>query len=406
MHYSDCLIKAFILCLVSTAFTFFECSASPGDTAPQLRQLVQTTKPADSDVTVRILCTGDIMSHIPLVNSAWVPAKKQWDFSPLFEIVAPLLKSDDMTIGNLETVMAGDHYGIKGFPDFNAPQALAYGLQTSGFDFLTTCNNHSFDMGLKGLTKTLQRLDSLGILHTGTFMDSTPADRSCVVEIKGIKLGILAYAYRTNGKLPRRLARHMNLIDTAAIHGEIQKLKSKKVHGIICVMHFGEEYQNLPSREQKSLVRFLWKNGVDVVIGHHPPVVQPVLYDSLNNRFAAFSLGNFFTAQRNRNRDFGAIADITLLKKHNDSTVSIKRADVIITTLCRWSDSNRIRYTVLPLDSAVISNLPQNYPKNWKKKLDTLPYFKKHLKSLDGKFVYDSKPKTDTSGSGRRPSHP
>jgi poly-gamma-glutamate synthesis protein (capsule biosynthesis protein) len=214
-------------------------------------------------------------------------------------------------------------------------------------------------------------------------------------------LGILAYADRTNSDLKKRLARHINLIDTVAILREIHSLKSHNVHGIIAIMHFGNEYQAQPSKKQKSLVRFLWRNGVQIVIGHHVHVLQPAIYDSTNNRFVAFNLGNFFSAQRGGNKEYGGIADITLVKKPHDSIVSIKSAKVIITNLCRWRDARRIRYTVLPLDSAIIFNLPPNYPKYWKRKLDTLPFFKRHLKSLNGKFVYADKRKTDPPARGR-----
>ena len=395
------LLIVIIICLVPILFVFLDSGNAQDSAEINAADSTQAAAPADSEVSIRILCTGDIMSHMPVVNSVKTKDEKKWDFLSLFEIIAPLLESDDLTIGNLETVLAGDKYGIRGFPDFNAPQVLANDLKSSGFDLLTTSNNHAFDKGLKGLKNTLARLDTCGILHTGTFVDSVPDERSIIVDVKGIRLGIFAYTYRTNGKLSKRLARHINIIDTASMLDEINKVKSKNVHCIIGIMHFGNEYHKKPSREQKAIVRFLWRNGVQIVFGHHPHVLQPAVYDSVNNRFVIFSLGNFIGAQHGGNREYGGIADITLSKNSRDSTATIKSAQAIITCTVKWHDSLRTRYTVLPLDSAIISNLPSNYPRDWPGKTDTLPYFLKHLKSLDGKFAYDLEQKANPSDSGR-----
>lgn len=351
---------------------------------------VQPLITPDTAVTIRILCTGDIMTHMPVINASRVNTAKKFDFLPSFELIAPYLQSGDLTIGNLETVLAGDKYGISGYPNFNAPQVLANDLKESGFNLLTTCNNHSFDKGLKGLKNTLFHIDSLGFLYTGTFIDSAPAKRHILTEIKGCKIGILAYAYGINGTLSNRLSRYINTIDTVKIVNEIDSLKSNNADIIIAVMHFGNEYQMNPSEEQKLLVRFLWRQGVRIVIGHHPHVLQPAVFDTVNNRFAVFSLGNFYSAQKGKNKDFGGIAEITLKKMPDDSVFKIADARVVMSKVVTWTDSSAVRYTILPLDSSVIQSLPSHYPGNWLSKLDTLPFFTKHMNSMNGTFYYDT----------------
>jgi 2',3'-cyclic-nucleotide 2'-phosphodiesterase (5'-nucleotidase family) len=393
--------KNIVLCTLSIAMLFFIDSRAQSDTGVSLIAPVQPFIAPDTAVTIRILCTGDIMTHMPVVNASRVSTAKKYDFLPSFELIAPYLQSSDLTIGNLETVLAGDKHGISGYPNFNAPQVLANDLKESGFDLLTTCNNHSFDKGLKGLKNTLSHIDSLGFLYTGTFADSAPVKRHIMTEIKGCKIGILAYAYGINGTLSSRLSRYINIIDTANILQEIDTLKANNADIIIAVMHFGIEYQMNPSAEQKSLVQFLWRNGVQIVIGHHPHVLQPALFDTVNNRFAVFSLGNFYSAQKGKNKDFGGIADITLKKMPGDSLFKIADAHVVISGVVAWTDSSKLRYTILPLDSAVIQSLPSHYPSNWISKLDTLPFFTKHMNSMNGAFCYDTSEEQNPPDSSR-----
>ncbi|NLD93797.1 MAG: CapA family protein [Fibrobacter sp.] len=330
------------------------------------------------------------MTHTSVINAAKVKTVKKYNFLPSFELVAPYLQSGDLTIGNLETVLAGDSFGISGYPTFNAPQALANDLKEIGFDLLTTCNNHSFDKGLKGLKNTIHHIDSLGFLYTGTFTDSVPLKRHVMTEIKGCKIGVLAYTYGINGTLTSRTSRYINTIDTIKILNEINTIKSEKADIIIAVMHFGDEYHMTPSGEQKSLVQFLWRNGVQIVIGHHPHVLQPAVFDTAINRFAVFSLGNFYSSQKGNNKDIGGIADITIRKMPGDSLFKITDAHISIFNVVTWTDLSKLRYTVLPLDSTVIKSLPSQYPASWYSKMDTLPFFIKHLNSMNGIFFYDT----------------
>ncbi len=383
-------IKNIFLCTISIAVLFLIDSRAQSDSGTTLTTPASLSVTPDTAVTIRILCTGDIMTHASVINAAKVKTAKKYDFLPSFELVAPYLQSADLTIGNLETVIAGDSFGISGYPTFNAPQVLANDLKEIGFDLLTTCNNHSFDKGLKGLKNTLHHIDSIGFLHTGTFTDTVPHKRHIMTVIKGCKVGVLAYTYGINGTLNSRTSRYINTIDTIKILNEINSIKAEKADILIAVMHFGDEYQMNPSGEQKSLVQFLWRNDVQIVIGHHPHVLQPAVFDTANNRFVVFSLGNFYSSQKGNNRDIGGIADITVRKMPGDSLFKITDAHINVLSVITWTDILKQRYTVLPLDSTVIKSLPSQYPANWYSKMDTLPFFIKHLNSMNGIFFYDT----------------
>ncbi|RYD01942.1 hypothetical protein N752_27865 [Desulforamulus aquiferis] len=136
--------------------------------------------------------------HIPVVNSAKTP-DGQYDFKPIFSEVAEHLNSADLTIVNLETRLAGKEFGYSGYPLFNTPEALAKDLKDLGVDIVATANNHSLDMGWKGLVNTLDNLESANLCHMGTYRTLEEAQEVFVREVKGCKIGILNYAENTNG---------------------------------------------------------------------------------------------------------------------------------------------------------------------------------------------------------------
>lgn len=355
----------------------------------------------DTCTKIRIMCVGDIMTHFPQVSAAKVGKKGGYDFASQFEMVSPLLKEGDLVIGNLETVLAGDHFGFSGYPQFNGPQAIATCLKRSGFTLLTTANNHSFDQNLKGLKNTLHLLDSINILHTGTFANDSASEKSLIVSVKGIDIGVLSYTYGTNSILSDRLQKHINIIDSASILKEIEFLKKKNVAIIIASIHFGTEYSPQPSDEQKKIVNFLWQNSVAIVFGHHPHVLQPAIFDSLNNRYAIFSLGNFFSNQFGNNREFGGICDIIIsncLEKH---VFRIEKALVHPTCVYHWNDTKRTRFNILLLNNLPVSKLYNSNPGYMMKLGDTIKYFDQFLHSLDGNFTYEPLQKSSSSDSCR-----
>lgn len=337
------------------------------------------------------MCVGDIMTHFPLLHAAKVKSSKGYDFTSLFEMVSPLLKKADIVIGNLETVLGGDTCGLSGYPTFNGPQVLAVDLKTAGFTVLTTANNHSFDKSVIGLKNTIKLLDSVGISHTGTFANASISDRSLVISVKGHSIGILSYTYGTNGSLSKSIQKHINIIDTVSIQEEIKKLRDKKVEQIIASIHFGIENMMYPSKEQKKIVSFLWRNDVTIVFGHHAHILQPAVFDATNNCFAIFSLGNFMSNQVGNNREFGGIADITIEKSIPDSVFKIVSAIVHPTCMYRWIENSRSRYSILLLEELIARKLPPKYPVRMLKIADTLPFLNNHLQFLNGKFNYVQK---------------
>lgn len=268
---------------------------------------------AQDTTRLSITFVGDIMQHDSQIAAAYDTLSKGYDYSSCFQFVKPYLDSADLTIGNLEVTLAGPPY--KGYPQFSAPDELIKTLKDVGFDVLVTANNHCVDRGRSGLERTIMMLDSVGISHTGTFADTVNRlnDYPLIVQQNNFKLSILNYTYGTNG-MPVEKPNMVNLLDTAVIRMDLLKAKEANPDAIIVFMHWGAEYQSLPSKLQKGITDFCFQHGAMLVIGSHPHVVQPMEWRKDTGHFVAYSLGNFVSGQRKRYTDGGMMLNIELEK--------------------------------------------------------------------------------------------
>jgi len=303
---------------------------------------------AQDTTRLSLLFVGDIMQHDSNIAAAFNPVTGKYDYSACFEYVTPILQSADLTIGNLELTLAGKPY--KGYPQFSAPNELAYELKRAGFDVLVTANNHSVDRGKKGIERTIDVLDTLTMLHTGTFKDSVARVLTypLLVEKNGFRLSLLNYTYATNG-IPVPSPSIVNLIDTVQIKKDLEKARSQQSDAIIVFMHWGDEYQSLPNKEQKRLTNLCFREGAKLVIGSHPHVLQPMEWRKEKDQLIAYSLGNFVSGQRPRFRDGGAMLWVDLQKVNKDSIslTSIRHAKYELAWVQKSNDAKK-EFVMLP----------------------------------------------------------
>jgi poly-gamma-glutamate synthesis protein (capsule biosynthesis protein) len=297
-----------------------------------------------------LLFVGDIMGHDSQIAAAYDATTKKFDYSRCFQYVKPYIENVDLAIGNLEVTLAGPPH--KGYPQFSSPDALAQTLKAVGFDALVTANNHCVDRGKKGLERTIMMLDSLHIPHTGTFADTASRMNSypLLLEKNGFRLALLNYTYGTNG-LPVYKQNIVNRLDTAVMRKDLQRARELKPDVIVVFTHWGTEYQSLPSKEQKMLTEFCFKQGAQLVIGAHPHVIQPMEWRKEQNQFVAYSLGNFVSGQRKRYTDGGAMAYLELQKiaYAPDSTITtIDSAAYYLQWIQRTSGAKK-EYYILPV---------------------------------------------------------
>ncbi|MBT8383676.1 MAG: CapA family protein [Ignavibacteria bacterium] len=316
-------------------------------------EMQETPVARDSLLTASICFVGDLMCHSTQFNYARVGADT-FDFTGVYSEVKPYLQSANLTIGNLETVIAGKKKGFSGYPYFNAPDDFIYALKDAGFDLLITANNHSLDQGWGGVKRTIDVINKNKIHRTGTYTSQEDSDSIRIFMINSIKVAILAYTEHTNDvSFPKGKDFIVKLIDVKQIENDIKKARSKNVDMVLVHLHYGPEYNREPSAYQKEIVQKTILFGADIIIGGHPHVVQPFDFFESNNSkidsgFIAYSMGNFISNQRWRYSDAGVILNIQLAKNRFTDSVFISDVNYLPTWVFKGNTENGRKYIILP----------------------------------------------------------
>ncbi len=326
-----------------------------------------------------IVSIGDIMIHEPQLTGAKVPGKEEWDFSAFFKELSPYFAKADFSIANLETTFAGNagrKYG--GYPCFNTPDSLADAIKASGLSMVQTANNHSYDTGAKGFERTQQVLLEKGVPYIGTRL-SEDAPKYAVQELNGIRVGFVSYTYesgRRNGlKTLNGITvkeQHTNLINSfsysevdefySEVDSIMAEMKADGVEATIFYMHWGNEYKTTENSRQNALAQGLCDRGVDVIVGGHPHVIQPMEMltseDGEHKTVCIYSLGNAVSDQRVERMDScpsGHTEDGVLFyctfDKYSDGRVVLSDIDIIPTWVDKYLGVNGYQYTIYPLVS-------------------------------------------------------
>lgn len=336
-----------------------------------------------SEVTV--VNTGDIILHSTVLDGAKT-ANGGYDFSAFFIETDDYFKTADLATANLEVTLGGAESGaFSGYPAFNAPDSLLDVINDAGINLLTTANNHCYDTGLFGLKRTVQQLKLKGIDFIGT--KETTEDPTYVIKnINGIKLGITTFTYENtapegkksiNGNIVKPEANQLInsfsydrinefYVDAQAIVDDMEKSGAE---AIVFYMHWGEEYQLSANTWQKTIAQKLSNMGVDVIVGGHPHVVQPIELihseDSENTTVCIYSMGNAISNQRQELMDScpsGHTEDGMLFyytfSKYGDGTVKLSSVDIIPVWVNKYRGGSGYQYTMFPLETV---DMADNY---------------------------------------------
>jgi poly-gamma-glutamate synthesis protein (capsule biosynthesis protein) len=297
---------------------------------------------------ITLIFAGDVMQHSTQFKGA-LRSDGVYDFEPCFKFIKDEILSADLAIANLEVPLGGKPYS--GYPAFSGPDEIATDLKKIGFDVLVTANNHSCDKGSKGVKRTIDILDSFGIVHTGMFRneDERTEKYPLIITVKNFKIAILNYTYSTNGMNAKPFL--INRIDSVQILEDIKTAKSSSPDIIITLMHWGNEYERYPSDEQKKLTDMFFLNGVNLVIGAHPHVIQSMEKRySANGRcdkLVAYSLGNFVSNQPFPNTDGGAILKVSIVK--DELNPKIAWAGYNLIWVYKPKENGKTRHYILPV---------------------------------------------------------
>ena len=332
-----------------------------------------------------VVNTGDIILHSTVLDGAKL-SDDEYDFSAFFLEVDDYFKAANLATANLEVTLGGKESGaFSGYPAFNAPDSLLDVIKNSGLNLLTTANNHCYDTGLFGLKRTVQQLKLKGIDFIGT--KETTADPTYLIkDVNGIKLGITTFTYENtssggnksiNGNVVKPEAN--DLINSfsyerinefyAQAQAVVADMENEGADAVVFYMHWGEEYQLSANTWQKSIAQKLSNMGVDVIVGGHPHVIQPIelIYseDSENTTVCIYSMGNAISNQRQELMDScpsGHTEDGMLFyytfSKYGDGTTKLTGVDIIPTWVNKYRGDTMggWQYTMYPLENAEMAN--------------------------------------------------
>lgn len=313
-----------------------------------------------------LLFVGDAMQHqAQLDRASQLAGGKGYDYSDCFTLIAPTITSADYAVCNLEVPLGGGP-DYTGYPCFSAPDSYAEALRDAGFDMMLTANNHCLDRRDKAVRRTLNALDSLGIDHIGTYQDRLQRDSLIpfIKNINGFKIGFLNYTYGTNG-IPPVEGVEVSLIDREKMAEEIKRTREAGAEIIVVAMHWGIEYVLLENGVQRDLTDFLIDQGVDLIIGGHPHVVQPmkILRNEKENKdvLVVYSLGNFISNMKTADTRGGALVRAFIVRdKDNKARFSHADYDTFFSAKPSGGSSN---YMVVP--SWMPEEIPTSQKAHW-----------------------------------------
>jgi poly-gamma-glutamate capsule biosynthesis protein CapA/YwtB (metallophosphatase superfamily) len=272
------------------------CDGSSGRANPP----ASTVPPSPAPRTqITVVAAGDLLVHSELTDQAAADARAAGraghDFTQVLAAVRPVVSRADLAICHMETPLADPSGPFTGYPIFSVPPQLADAATWAGFDTCSTASNHSLDTGLPGIRRTLDRLDQVGLRHTGTARSAQEAARPNILDVAGVKVAQLSYTFGFNG-IPRPTGQDWaaNLIDRDLILAEARRARDQGAEIVILSAHWGTEYQHEPNNDQLRLARELLASpDIDLIVGHHVHVVQP--FEKIGTKWVAYGLSNLTT---------------------------------------------------------------------------------------------------------------
>ena len=305
--------------------------------------------PEKKETRISFAAVGDNLLHNTVTYSAQIE-KGKFDFSPIYSIMKPIVEKYDLAFVNQEIPLGGLDFGLSGYPNFNGPAEAAKGLFDSGFNIANIASNHSLDKGLKCLLASYENIKAAGFDKIiGIFPDENKLDDFLVFEQDGVTIGMLSYTYGTNGiPLPKSNPNIVPLINDEKIKSDIAKIRPE-CDVLIVSMHWGTEYTTKEIKEQTRLAELLNSQGVDVIIGHHPHVIEPVkVIGDTHKTVCFYSLGNFVSNQQKASTMLGGMASFEIVKTIDDE-IEIQNAGVLPVVTHYNNKANK--YDIYPLDS-------------------------------------------------------
>lgn len=276
--------------------------------------------------------TGDILIHKRVYNKAKQPNGTGYDFSYMLSEAKELFDEDHLIIVNQESIIAGEEIGLSDFPHFNSPVEIGYQLKDMNVDIVNIANNHIMDRGEKGVLKSIENWEKIGLPYVGANKSFEDLETLRIINKNGLRVCFLSYT-RSSGTVKRPagkryLSNEYRDVGVKWLRRIIDRIKREDLADVVVMsIHFGKEYQMLPTSYQLEAASNIADAGADIIIGHHPHVLQPAsfLTDSKGREaFVAYSLGNFFSGQKGLYRQIGGYMTVDIEKSIDGSAPPLK----------------------------------------------------------------------------------
>ena len=361
--------------------------AQPTETEPPTEETT-LPEPEHEVAKATVSSTGDILMHMPVVDTG-LQSGGGYNFDSIFQYLGEYSGSADYAVANLETTLCGTDNGFpyKGYPNFNCPDEIVDALKNAGFDMLLTANNHSYDTTLVGYKRTLEVVRGKGLATLGTYL-SADETKWTVQEINGIKIGMLCYTYadavgpkgnprlNLNSEISESGLCNFFLYDNLGafyteVQGYLDAMKEAGAEATIMYIHWGIEYQLTQNSNQSAIAQKLCDMGIDVIVGGHPHVVQPIelltsTEDPNHKTVCLYSMGNAVSNQRQGNlsaistahTEDGVLFSATF-SKYSDGTVYLD--DVSLIPCWVNLTTSPKQYVILPLDNSTRDQWQEKY---------------------------------------------
>lgn len=312
----------------------------------------------------KMIMVGDALIH----SGVYMDAGKSdgtYDFKPMLQYIKPIVSKYDLKYYNQETILGGKELGYSTYPQFNSPDEVGDAFLDAGFNLVSLATNHTMDKGEVGVLNSVNYWKSKkNVVYSGQWSSWDERNEVHVYKVNGISYAFFSYTTWTNGlETPSGKEYLNNVYSDEKAANDIAKVRDL-VDVVIVAMHWGTEYSLGVSSSQEYIANYLSSLGVDLIIGSHPHVVEPVEYINDGRTFVIYSLGNFISAQVGMDRLTGLMMEVTIKKTVNVDdtvTISIENPKAELTYTHTDNYTNFRVYPYAKLDNTLLPNYMSYY---------------------------------------------
>lgn len=337
-----------------------------------------------------LVMVGDGLIH----GSVYEDAKtvNGYDFTSILSEIKPIISSYDLAFYNQESILGGKELGLSTYPRFNSPYEVGDAFLDAGFNLVSLANNHTLDRGETAILNSVNYWKTKDAYVAGSYASEEDRNQILIKEENGIKYALLSYTCWTNGlSIPGGKTYLLNRYDKEIVKRDIESV-SDRVDLLMVSMHFGDEYSFSPSSNQREIASYLASLGVDIIIGHHPHVVQPIEF--IDDTLVIYSLGNFLSGQRGIEKLTGLMVSVDVVKNLATNTISLENVKAELTyTYTNEQKGYRGNYKVYPYTKLTEELLP-NYKMYYNKYMEIVVHGDDRIEKSD--YSGDSKQSSET----------